>query len=495
MPIDLSRYDGSKRPPRQCQVDVLRWLEQNWDKADVLACQVPTGVGKSFIARTVQRATGGQVIVPANVLMDQYRATYPKVNALKGREHYGCREWKGFSCEDRKKARQKPCKECPYREARRGALEGKATFYNPMSLYYVQQDPNHTPAKVVVVDEAHALIDMLLLLVSKRFPEPVWGALPPLNQLAIDAWLQAKLDKLTDLLPTVQADTVKFIKVRRDLEMLKTLIEDFRERPTEYVWSLEKDRYRGRDSESLYLRPLTVPTTLLKQMLNAQKVLLLSATLLENTATTLAAGRPYLRADFPSPIPKENRRVYYTPLPVAVNYKTPPEAYAAHLRALLARHPGQNVIVHSTYGLAYKLRPLLADVQGLITHDKDTKDAQLEVFKKQGGVFLASGCAEGIDLPGDLCRVNIVLAMQKGYLGDLAVKQRLAKQGGQDEYELDALQTVIQQVGRSTRAVEDRSTSYVCDPMFPTYFLKQKAKLPMSFTEAVVWRSPKEKKT
>ncbi len=154
---------------------------------------------------------------------------------------------------------------------------------------------------------------------------------------------------------------------------------------------------------------------------------------------------------------------------------------------LIARHPGQNVLIHATYELASKLAPLLKGLP-LITHTPETRVERLEQFKREGGVFLASGCAEGVDLPGDLCRVNIILSLQRGNPTDPAIKRRMALADGKEWYDLEALKVVIQQAGRSTRGMEDSSTTYICDPAFPGYFSRNRKSVPISFCEAIVWR-------
>lgn len=491
MKFDLKALDGTGRQARPKQLEALAWLSANWSGAPVLAMQLPTGVGKSFLARVIQRATGGRIVVPSNLLMGQYTATYPEVNSLKGRTHYACREGFG-SCDDRKSLGMKPCPECPYRAARRAAGEGVPTIFNPMSMFYLDRDPSTTPPSVLIVDEAHSLIDMLKALASKRFPVDKWGKPDSLDQIDVEAWLERQARAVRHLMDKAAKTDIKaFIRHRSELDSIELVLESYRAEPEHYVITREQDKYRGKDSESTYLRPIFPPPTLVRQLLRASKVVLMSATLLETDVKLLAAGRRYLRLDSRSPIDKARRPLVYAPLGQRVNYRTPPEALAKHALGLLVRHPGENSIIHATYELAAKLAPLLrAEIPGLITHTPETKEAQLEAFKKQGGVFLASGCAEGVDLPGDLCRVNIILSLQRGNPSSPEVKLRLALPGGRDEYELEALKTVIQQTGRSTRGESDKSTSYICDPQFPEYYLKQKTKLPISFCEAIVWKLP-----
>jgi Rad3-related DNA helicase len=361
-----------------------------------------------------------------------------------------------------------------------------------MSMFYLDRDPNTVPPTVLIVDEAHSLVDMLKTLASKRFPVDKWGKPDSLDQVDIEAWLERQTMVVKHLMAKAAKTDIKaFIRHRSELDSIELVLESYRAAPEHYVITREQDKYRGKDSESTYLRPIFPPPVLVRQMLGAHKIILMSATLLETDVKLLAAGREYLRLDSPSPIDKARRPLVYAPLGQRVNYRTPPEALATHALALLARHPGENAIIHATYELAAKLAPLLsARIPGLITHTAETKESQLDVFKAKGGVFLASGCSEGVDLPGDLCRVNIILSLQRGNPSSPEVRLRLALPGGREEYELTALKTVIQQTGRSTRGETDKSVTYICDPQFPEYYLKQKPRLPISFCEAIVWKLP-----
>jgi len=490
MPVKLlSVLDGTGRKARPMQPEALKWLEENWDKADVLALQLPTGVGKSFIARTIQRATNARVISgTSNLLMDQYISTYPDVNALKGRVHYACTKDVGLTCEDRKELGELPCVGCPYRECRRKAVGGAPTFFNPMSFYYLQKDRNYSAGKVLVVDEAHTLIDMLMTLSGKRFRKSKYGAPESLDQLTVVIWLDNQRSILKSLAEVAgkTGDTPRFITLWCELEGVIMTLEGLEAEPQNYVFYSESEVYRGKTEEYFCIKPVVPSRKLIRQILDADKIVLLSATLLQSDVAILAAGRTTLHYDSPSPIPAAQRASRYKPLPVAMNYNTPPAVVVKHILALLTKHPGDNAIIHASYDQARKWGPLLKQaIPDLLTHTVETKVSTLETFKTKGGVFLASGCAEGIDLAGEVCRVNIIPALLRLNPTDPAVKKRLAMEGGKAWYDLEALKTAIQQAGRSTRSPDDRSVIYICDPQFPVLYSRHRAFLPKSFIESV----------
>jgi Rad3-related DNA helicase len=111
----------------------------------------------------------------------------------------------------------------------------------------------------------------------------------------------------------------------------------------------------------------------------------------------------------------------------------------------------------------------------------------LEQFKTRGGIWIASGCAEGIDLPGDLCRVNIIPILLYSNPYSPLVKKQLALPLGHLKYELHTIKIFIQQCGRSTRNESDYSTIYVGDTRLPGLIAKNIKYIPESFVKSIKW--------
>lgn len=490
MPELLTVLDGSGREPRPIQRAALEWLEASWDAADVLALQLPTGVGKSLVARTIQRATRGRIVVPSNLLMGQYTADYCDVNSLKGAAHYHCDRAQS-SCEDAKEF-NKPCAGCPYQKAKNAALQGASTFFNPMSLYYLRHAQGYRAAEVLIVDEAHNLVDMVMDQAGRAFGEARYGKPTSLDQLAVLTWLQETRDRCATLASRYlrQDDKKRYFAMLREIEGLDLLLEAYKDAPQDFAVYQETGALRNKDELYTCVKPTRPPPEMIRRFTEGRKIVLLSATLLRADAETLAAGRSMAYVEFPSPIPAENRRVRYRPIAPQVNYQTSEVLIARWVLGILAAHPGENAIIHATYSMAGRLGKALQDhLPGLIRHTADTKVAQLERFKRQGGVFLASGCAEGIDLAGDLCRVNIVPVLFRLNPTDPVCKKRMAAEDGRRWYDLQTLRTLIQQAGRSTRGPDDKSTVYVGDPALPRLISARRADVPKSFLESLIWSS------
>lgn len=162
LPTMFQNFDGTGRDPRELQITALKWVAENRQRK-FIAMQLPTGVGKSAIARAIQKASKGHIIVPSNALLDQYQKTYTDVNFVKGKEHYVC-EPQQMYCTDAEDFSMS-CETCPMRTCKTKAKKGEPTVFNPISKFYAEVPP----ARTAIVDEGHKIMDVLELLVSEEF--------------------------------------------------------------------------------------------------------------------------------------------------------------------------------------------------------------------------------------------------------------------------------------------------------------------------------------
>ncbi len=188
-----------------------------------------------------------------------------------------------------------------------------------------------------------------------------------------------------------------------------------------------------------------------------------------------------------SPIKPENRPFVYEPS-YNLGFKYVEMALPAVVRCiekLLARHPEKGLI-HLPYGLAQQVRERMTNPR-LLFHDRDTKVWALDQFKtaapETGRVLVASGLYEGVDLPYDAARWQLIGKVPFLSLGD----QRVAFKAEENPnwYAWEAAKRVIQAAGRIVRAPDDYGITYVMDtnfarlldgdvhrdtPLFPSFF-------------------------
>lgn len=486
--IDIQQADGSGRPLRTQQVEILTWLNLKLQKHQVFCINAPTGVGKSLIVETLRRQLSARCIVVTNTLMDQVLDTYD-APYLKGKSRYPCTTHAGLSCGDVQDLRMPSCESCLYRSCRKTALAETGVYFNPLSLFFLQTNKKYIPSEYMVIDEAHKFLDMISGLASKTFKYSKYGPWPTsFSELDVIEWLESTLDKLhRELDATDKADHIKYLKIHREVMSFDILRTTFMTESENFVVYEDKTKYRGKEERTLVFAPISPPASLIRRICDSRKVIILSATMFPHTVDAFRCLGSTVYFEVDSPIPAKQREIRYAPLSDRVNKDTPAQDIADWIRKWVGQYPNKNTLVHLTYGRAEEVATLLADLP-IITHNKENRHEQLEHFKRVGGIFLASACSEGVDLPGDYCRLILIPVCLKPYLGDPAVKKRLAKPGGQLWYELKTLETTVQQIGRGARNEHDQCTTIVGDPTFARYVHNTKHLLAKSVTTAINWR-------
>ncbi len=493
--VDFLRYgDGTGRPVRPIQVEALTWLAKNWDEHNVFAMRLDVGTGKTFIAEAVAKATRGHIINPTNLLLDQNALTYPQKNILKGKAHYNCIS-ASITCEDWMNITEgQSCDGCPYRACREKA-HFEPTLFNPMSYWFHALSEDYVAPRVIIVDEAHTLANSLhavcgIVMSSDRYPFRDEFR----DELKLLRWLEFHITSLGRLKKLYAGDKVKQAEVVYEMFKLGNVARGLRENSENYaVWTEDIDNgRRGKQRKvfkNLHIKPVKLLASVAKRVLNAEKIVLMSGTLFDADVKELVGDRPFLYKDFDSPIPVENRTLIYDPVAFPMNYLTDSTLIAAAIEETLDKYgPNLNTLVHVTYGLGKKLKPLFK--RAVICNEKlDEKDECLTRFKTDGGVFVAAGCAEGIDLPGDQCRLNVIPKLMFPDLKDPVIAKRKALQDGDEWYAMSVFKTLIQQAGRSTRGADDHSVTVIRDPNFSRLFSKYRHMLPKSFREAIRWSS------
>lgn len=253
-----------------------------------------------------------------------------------------------------------------------------------------------------------------------------------------------------------------------------------------YTWYEDTDQD---GNMALYVVPIEIPEEVLDKFLDADKVIIMSGTLTNFHIKEIYKSKTYEFLEVKNVIPPTNRAIVWRPYPLPLNKDTDLELLAEWLKALIASYPGKATMVHATYGWTKELKKYMPDA---LINTKDNKFKILEKFKKEGGVWLAAGCAEGIDLPDDLCRLNITLRLPRlNQMADLVRKRRLLP-GGETWYNLETLITFQQQMGRSVRWKRDYSVNIIADPQFQRLVAENRKNLSKDFLESIVWDKVKK---
>jgi Rad3-related DNA helicase len=453
--------DGTGKEPRQIQLDYFRHLEQALGSHTRHVMDAPPGIGKSFIARTIQRTLGDTAIVtPANILVDQYCEIYKELNGLKGKEWYETR--------------------AHYMAAKAKAAHTE-TVFNPISFYYYHLNTGTPKPANIIVDEAHKLGDMLLLVIGQSLSCDYYGIPDGLDAKGFLGWLEAKVKKLAPFHNrTGKAEGLSSLYETLNLKY-QYLKDHLSTVETRYEMLETKQRVK---KKHITIRPIQVPHGLIHTIFGDARMLLFSGSITRLHTDELFPGKDVDFVQYEPLAPKENRPLFYSPIPKP--QRADIKTIAHRIRDTFEKEGRVNTMVHVTYSMQ---NDLALELKGLPihTHNKETKAEVLQNFKEQGGILLASGMAEGVDLPGDLCRSIIVPKLPYANRGDPAVIKRLALPNGNEWYSVDTVMTLIQQLGRGVRGADDSCNLHIWDYTFPRLVSRTRKYLTKGFLEAIKW--------
>ena len=145
-----------------------------------------------------------------------------------------------------------------------------------------------------------------------------------------------------------------------------------------------------------------------------------------------------------------------------IKYKTLPI-----IDEILLNHKFEKGIIHTFNNDIKKfLYENLSNNRRLLTHTTENRESQLEKFKKSPHklVFISSSMDEGVDLPGDLCRFQIIYKLPfPNNQDERIINREKTYEDGTDWYVYKMLTKLIQAYGRGIRFEGDYCKTYLLD--------------------------------
>jgi Rad3-related DNA helicase len=434
-------YDG-KKPARNHQLEIDAEVSRLFAEGyEVIGLNLPPGYGKSYMARGWQRKWPRTDIVTANNnLIRQYQKDYPELNAVMGKDNYDTSE--------------------TYETAKRNARRQAQSIFNPLSAIFTCPRSERS-VEYIVVDEAHTLGEMLrssatctLNTSSSGLPKGIT------SEYQLVRWIKQRFYELREA-----ATTRPTKQIVRQYEQIGVLYYAAVGQEQNSVFSLTRVRksIKGRQLEQLHIDVVDYPMGIVETLFGSAKVILMSGTLTKYETEKLANGRKWAWVTRPYLAPPENRPVYVRGLDREDRKDIP--KVCSEIRRIYMESGEQPMLVHVTYGDMNEYKECLSGLRVLSNSPRNKATIEAR-FRKSGGIWLAAGCSEGIDLPDDACRTIIIPRLQFPNKGDMYVQKRLGRPDGRKWYALKTLETTIQQLGRGNRHSKDHCTGYVFDPYF-----------------------------
>jgi Rad3-related DNA helicase len=531
---DLAGYFPPGATPRPAQQRLLVDLAEPLAAAledpgapRVFLVEAPPGVGKSHLAMTLARWSGDAYLLTSQkLLQDQYEREFgAAIQLVKGRDNYRCELVPGEAVPTSRglcRRRRAPQCQCPYARAKAAAQAGPIFCAN--TAYFVtlrHWHREHLPRRrLLVVDEAHHLEAQLVhtatVAMSAEHMTAWFGSSLPRLPSADDyrPLLEGHVERLeaqraaveraleTLAPPGAGEDLLRSPPSREEQDLLAQceLLEAALVRIQHFLEGGDREwvvRYPADPGATLELVPLDVTAMARELLSESADVVVLSSAYLGPRAVLadyLGLARESMRElSSPSPFPVDQRPIEYRPvgpLSQATLSQLEPALFRA-VADILDAHPGEKGLIHApSYAAGERLVRDLARrapraAERVIWVDAAVaKASALERHRTstRATVLLSPSLREGIDLPDDFLRFQIVTKLPYPDLGDPWTAARQARDPRW--YAVETAKGLVQAYGRSCRHAGDRGVTYVLDAQFKRFVARYRPLLPGWFREA-----------
>lgn len=531
---------------RDHQIPAIKKVIAAFEYVDVVVLDAPTGSGKTLIAEIVRRIMKARAVYvcSSKSLQDQFLRDFPYAKVVKGRGNYPTEcfpqrydpgDWgQHLSCEDctATAGNDYSCKwcsakwSCPYEKAKNDAIRSSLAVLN--TSYFLAEannvgrfssaprgDGKEVDRGLVIADEADTLESSLMGYVSVEISEKRmerYGWFPPKKTTVARSWLEwldetiPQVQALVKQLPEPGLGDVREERERRYLlglwESLYRIRVDLAGEESTWVYTGKGNDGGGRNVKNVGREVSFKPSHgsgFAENMLwkHGKKWLLMSASFVSPQFVVekeLGWNGAYEVVRVPMTFNKRNRQVKVV---ANVDMTRANKASAwpkvgKDVAAIVARHPGERVLVHSvSYDLTRSIVDNLAATNRPIVSysGPNYREGALAKFLRgNSSVLVAPSMDRGIDLPGDACRVQVLVKCPFPYIGDKQVSARMHSKDGGTWYALQTIRSIMQMCGRAVRNEDDWAVTYILDEQFKTnLWARHRGLFPQWFVEGLVW--------
>ena len=537
MSVDLLEHFPAGCTPRPEQArllaglaDALAEIADDRRAPRVLLVEAPPGVGKSHVAMTLARWSGDAYLLTSQkLLQDQYEREFGAELALvKGRDNYVCERYPAAAVPTSRGACRRPrgpaCA-CPYARAKQAAVN--APIFCTNTAYFATLRHWHTEhlrrRKLLIVDEAHNLESQLVSVFTARFSHDEmreWFGRPLPRLARADEYrpvlaeyverLEARRQEIARALDVVHPPPLPdevFLEApltrdEHDLLEQRDQLDGALARLTFFLDAEDREwivRYPAEPAAALSLVPLTVAAMAQSLLADCAEVTVLSSAYLghrEVLAECFGLDAGGVRVfTVGSPFSLEQRPIVYRPvgaLSQATRARLEPAVFA-EVGAILAAHPDDKGLIHvGSYEMGRRLVHDLAaraprESRRLLWIDSaGGKQPALEHHRASPlpTVLVSPSLREGVDLPDDFLRFQVLTKLPYPDLGDPWTAARQSRD--HRWYAVETAKALVQAYGRSCRHAEDHGVTYVLDGQFARFLQYYRVLLPEWFLDAAV---------
>lgn len=475
----------------------------------------PTGSGKTIIAEAVRRELNGNgvFVCSTKTLQQQVLADFPYARLLQGRANYETHK-PPATCDEcdwtKERGKCSFCPtllSCPYRQAKHEALTSDLAILNTSYLFHAMTYAGtFTDRDLHIIDEGDLVPDMLCDFAGIVIPGRLMKELrinPPSNV--------SDVKKLNELLPKWAEKTSKQFenygegldqdKDKKTYQQVTNITHKLRivSNSPDVLWIIEGVKRSNRQSHpTLILKAVNSAPVAHALTAHVSRGLLMSATLIsgELMARDLGLERgEWASVEMESTFPAYHRPIVAPPLPTLTAKRLAegiPQETQGQLNRILSAHQDERVLIHvPSYKLAQELQGQISDSYVYRNaHERESVIARW--LDSESGVLIAPSLKRGLDLKGDLCRVQIIFKLPIPNIGSPQVAARLYGPGGNDWMALATIREFVQAVGRVVRGSDDYGVTYVLDGKLAELFRSHGRLIPKWIKKAIAVNRSRE---
>ena len=534
--VDLLEHFPSGFTPRPVQARLLASLADAIGEAiedptapRVFLVEAPPGVGKSHVAMALARWSGDAYLLTSQkLLQDQYEREFgADLQLVKGRDNYVCERYPDQHVPTSRGMCRRPrgpvC-QCPYARAKSAALAGpifctNTAYFATLRHWRAEQLRKR---RILIVDEAHNLEAQLVNVFTVAFPPEqakAWfgGPLPRLDSAEdYRALMRDHLERMEGQLETVtraleimrpaDVPAETFLRMppsRAEQELMaeRESLESALARVRFFVDADDREwivRYPAEPFATLELVPLSVASMAADLLGESAELVVLSSAYLGHRrviAECFGLDASKLRSfASDSPFTVDQRPIEYRPvgaLSKATLARLEPALFA-EVAAIMAAHPREKGLIHApSYAAGRRLVAHLAAGEPMLSRrliwvdSTEAKARALELHRASPmpTVLVSPSLREGVDLPDDFLRFQVVTKLPYPDLGDPWTAARQTRDPRW--YALETAKALVQAYGRSCRHAEDHGVTYILDGQFERFLRQYRVLLPPWFLDAV----------
>jgi ATP-dependent DNA helicase DinG len=523
LPPQFQRF----RPEQIRAVDeTIRAFERG---AKVVVLDAPTGSGKTLIGETVRRMAevrSGVYVCSDRSLQTQFNRDFPYSRVLMGRSNYPTvlfrDRWEpgsvgSISAEDCTKTSTSPCMlcptkhDCPYEIAKHEALSSFLPVLNTAYALTEWNGPGRFSGRgLAIMDEADLLEGAMMGYVSvevseRRMRRYEWTAPKITVEASWREWAEEHSRLAGDMAEKYEGRALDTREAReyRYLTGLATnlarVARDIAAGDSPWVYDGNRERVSFKPSRVRSFGPALWS--------HADRWLLMSASIVsagEVLWSLGGEGMVWESVTLGSSFPVKNRLVHVKPVGDMSRKRGGQDdgLVVASIRRILFTHPVDRILIHTvSYDragtLVRVLRALFPGRRIFAYTTANSRPSALAAFTTTpGSVLVGPSLDRGVDLPGDLCRVQIITKVPYPNLGDKVVNARYhSGREGKTWYTVQTVRSLVQMTGRAVRSEDDWADTWILDRNFGERLWSGGGRdmFPEWWRDALVWERAESK--